>query len=92
MPKPPPRRSVVIANAGCGKTWTLSTRFARWCLDRLAREGKASPERILALTFTRKAAGEILEAVVQRFSEAIDGDLSVLEALGHPSSETFAPQ
>ncbi|MAV54677.1 MAG: hypothetical protein CMJ28_01825 [Phycisphaerae bacterium] len=89
MPKPPPRRSVVIANAGCGKTWTLSTRFARWCLDRLAREGEASPERILALTFTRKAAGEILEAVVQRFSEAIDGDLSVLEALGHPSSENL---
>ena len=46
----PPRRSIVIANAG--KNLTLSTRFARWCLDRLAREGKASPERILALTFT----------------------------------------
>ena len=23
----PPRRSIVIANAGCGKTWTLSTRL-----------------------------------------------------------------
>ena len=81
----PPRRSIVIANAGCGKTWTLSTRFARWCLDRLAREGKASPERILALTFTRKAAGEILEAVVLRFTEALDGDKAVMAALGHPS-------
>ena len=79
----PPRRSIVIANAGCGKTWTLSTRFARWCLDRLAREGRACPERILALTFTRKAAGEILEAVVLRFTEALDGDKAVMAALGH---------
>ena len=85
----PPRRSIVIANAGCGKTWTLSTRFARWCLDRLAREGKASPERILALTFTRKAAGEILEAVVLRFTEALDGDKAVMAALGHPSGHAL---
>ena len=85
----PPRRSIVIANAGCGKTWTLSTRFARWCLDRLAREGKASPERILALTFTRKAAGEILEAVVLRFTEALDGDKAVMAALGHPSEHAL---
>ncbi|MBL21248.1 MAG: hypothetical protein CMJ37_00135 [Phycisphaerae bacterium] len=85
----PPRRSIVIANAGCGKTWTLSTRFARWCLDRLAREGKASPERILALTFTRKAAGEILEAVVLRFNEALDGDKAVMAALGYPSEQAL---
>ena len=84
-----PRRSIVIANAGCGKTWTLSTRFARWCLDRLEREGLASPERILALTFTRKAAGEILEAVVLRFTEALDGDKAVLAALGHPSQDSL---
>ena len=81
MTTTPPRRSIVIAMRGCGKTWTLSTRFARWCLDRLAR-GKASPERILALTFTRKAAGEILEAVVLRFTEALDGDKAVMAALG----------
>ena len=85
----PPKRSIVIANAGCGKTWTLSTRFARWCLDRLAREGKASPERILALTFTRKAAGEILEAVVLRFTEALKGDKAVMSALGHPSEHAL---
>lgn len=84
-----PRRSIVIANAGCGKTWTLSTRFARWCLDRLEREGSASPERILALTFTRKAAGEILEAVVLRFTEALNGDKGVLAALGHPSQDSL---
>ncbi|RJR45458.1 MAG: ATP-dependent helicase [Desulfobacteraceae bacterium] len=46
---------LVIAGAGSGKTRTLVYRVAR-----LVETG-ISPERILLLTFTRKAAGEMLD-------------------------------
>ena len=49
-----PRRSVVVeACAGAGKTWMLVSRMLRALLD------GAQPQDILAITFTRKAAGEM---------------------------------
>ncbi|MES2958599.1 MAG: UvrD-helicase domain-containing protein [Pseudomonadota bacterium] len=49
-----PRRAVVVeACAGAGKTWMLVSRIVRALLD------GAEPQQILAITFTRKAAGEM---------------------------------
>ncbi|RQP22069.1 UvrD-helicase domain-containing protein [Piscinibacter terrae] len=49
-----PRRSVIVeACAGAGKTWMLVSRILRALLD------GAMPQEILAITFTRKAAGEM---------------------------------
>eukprot|EP01035_Chromulina_nebulosa_P058501 gene58501-80104_t len=49
-----PRRHVVVeACAGAGKTWMLVSRILRALLD------GAEPQEILAITFTRKAAGEM---------------------------------
>jgi ATP-dependent helicase/nuclease subunit A len=49
-----PRRSVVVeACAGAGKTWMLVSRIVRALL------AGAQPQDILAITFTRKAAGEM---------------------------------
>ena len=45
---------LVVAGAGTGKTWTLACRVAR-----LVKRG-VRPERILLLTFTRRAAREML--------------------------------
>jgi DNA helicase-2/ATP-dependent DNA helicase PcrA len=45
---------LVVAGAGSGKTWTLACRVAR-----LVERG-TPPERILLLTFTRRAAREML--------------------------------
>lgn len=65
MPEPRPLpRTLVTASAGSGKTYRLSTEI----LDLLARG--APPGSILASTFTRKAAGEILERVLLRLAEA----------------------
>ena len=54
-----PSRSVVVeACAGSGKTWLLASRIVRLLLAGVA------PGEILAITFTRKAAREIEERVV----------------------------
>lgn len=73
---------LIVANAGSGKTYRLVTR----CLELLAR-GEA-PDRILALTFTRKAAAEFLQKLFGRLAEAAR-DPSALaklrDQLGEPS-------
>ena len=49
-----PQRSVAVeACAGAGKTWMLVSRILRALLD------GAAPHEILAITFTKKAAGEM---------------------------------
>ncbi len=49
-----PRRSVAVeACAGAGKTWMLVSRMVRALLD------GSAPHEILAITFTKKAAGEM---------------------------------
>lgn len=49
-----PARSVVVeACAGAGKTWMLVSRILRALLE------GAEPQQILAITFTKKAAGEM---------------------------------
>jgi ATP-dependent helicase/nuclease subunit A len=51
-----PQRSVVVeACAGAGKTWMLVSRILRALLDGVP------PNQILAITFTKKAAGEMRE-------------------------------
>lgn len=54
----PAKSAVVEACAGSGKTWLLAARIVRLLL------AGALPGEILAITFTRKAAREIEERVV----------------------------
>ncbi len=59
----PSRSAVVVSCAGSGKTWLLISRILRALLDGVR------PEEILAITFTRKATGEIFERVRERLRE-----------------------
>jgi ATP-dependent exoDNAse (exonuclease V) beta subunit len=57
-------RDLILASAGSGKTFRISSEI----ISLLAR-GEA-PDEIFASTFTRKAAGEILERVLVRLAKA----------------------
>lgn len=59
---------LIRASAGTGKTYQLASRFLRL----LAAD--VPPETILAATFTRKAAGEILERILLMLARAATDD------------------
>src|SRR6478609_11786903 len=59
-----PRRSVSVeACAGAGKTWMLVSRVLRALIE------GAEPHGILAITFTRKAAGEMRQRLQEWVTE-----------------------
>ncbi|HVJ69539.1 MAG TPA: UvrD-helicase domain-containing protein [Caulifigura sp.] len=60
-------RLLIRASAGTGKTFQLSNRY-------LSLLRQAPADRILAVTFTRKAAGEILERILTRLAAAVLDD------------------
>ncbi|MEP6773260.1 MAG: UvrD-helicase domain-containing protein, partial [Polaromonas sp.] len=76
-----PRRSVAVeACAGAGKTWMLVSRIVRALLDgATAVPGQqVLPHEILAITFTKKAAGEMRERLddwLKAFAHADDETL-----------------
>ena len=63
-----PRRSVAVeACAGAGKTWMLVSRILRALL------AGAKPHEILAITFTKKAAGEMRQRLHEWLAEFAHG-------------------
>ena len=59
---------LILASAGSGKTYQLGNRVIG-----LVANGNA-PEKIVALTFTRKAAGEFADSVLTKLAEAACDD------------------
>ena len=79
--------ALCTAGAGSGKTRVLTERISR-----LVYRGLARPEQILAVTFSRKAAGELRERVAQRLGHeaAKKIHLSTFHALGLSLCREFA--
>ncbi|MDT5071657.1 MAG: ATP-dependent helicase UvrD/PcrA, partial [Mycobacterium sp.] len=83
----PPGPLVVIAGAGAGKTETMAARVV-W----LVANGYARPGEVLGLTFTRKAAGQLLRRVRTRLARLagaglVPGDRAEVDE--HPSIGTY---
>jgi len=85
--------AVVIAGAGSGKTETMAARVV-W----LVANGLVAPERVLGLTFTRKAAGELQQRIRRRLrglytvlgpDRASRGELPY-DTAGEPTVLTYA--
>lgn len=55
---------MILASAGSGKTYALTNRFVRLLVL------GAKPQRIVALTFTRKAAGEFFDEILRKLARA----------------------
>ncbi|MFL6162759.1 MAG: ATP-dependent helicase [Jatrophihabitantaceae bacterium] len=85
--------AVVIAGAGAGKTETMAARVV-W----LVANELVAPERVLGLTFTRKAAGELQQRIRRRLRSlyAVLGPdrasrgLLPYDAAGEPTVLTYA--
>src|SRR5256885_17206172 len=70
LPRQPARRNVVIeAGAGTGKTTAIVAEVLKLLLE----NEELAPERIVLVTFTEKAAGEIAERIHQALSDVDAG-------------------
>lgn len=68
----------IIAGAGSGKTRTITHKIAH-----LMKNHEINPERILAVTFTNKAAREMNQRLIEMVGEeAIDMSISTYHSLG----------
>jgi ATP-dependent exoDNAse (exonuclease V) beta subunit len=77
-----PPHVMILASAGSGKTYALTSRFIA-----LLAAG-APPERIVALTFTRKAAGEFFDGILQKLAGAARDEAKAAELardIGQPA-------
>ncbi|WP_431042345.1 ATP-dependent helicase [Streptomyces sp. P1-3] len=85
----PPAPQVIVAGAGSGKTTVMAARVV-W----LVGTGQVAPERVLGLTFTNKAAGELAERVRKALAKAgvTDSDPAPADpeqAPGEPRISTY---
>ncbi len=81
--------AVIVAGAGSGKTTSMAARVA-W----LVGSGQTRPESVVGLTFTTKAAGQLLTSMrssIQRLVEAgiVSGVDDDGEPLGEPEVLTY---
>lgn len=79
------KHEVIAASAGSGKTTALAVRFLR-----LLALGVA-PERIIALTFSRKAAREMFDKILTLLAEAATKPAPRPWTQGHRELQALAP-
>ena len=73
----PTGMTLLQASAGTGKTFTIAALTTRY-----VAEGVLPIDRLLVITFTRMATGELRERVRDRLVSAFDGLVDILEGVG----------
>ena len=63
--------TIINASAGSGKTYRLAVAYLQALLTPLPDGSQPLPQSVLATTFTRAAASEILERVLRRLAQAV---------------------
>jgi len=66
---------LILASAGSGKTWQLTNRFIAIMAQQHLAGVDIRPERIIAITFTRKAAGEFFDSIITKLATASLNDV-----------------
>lgn len=61
---------MILASAGSGKTWQLTNRYIALMALQWKSGLPPAPERIIAVTFTRKAAGEFFDSILVKLARA----------------------
>jgi len=74
---------VIRASAGTGKTFRLAHRFLGLML------AGEQPDHVLAATFARKAAGEIVDRVLERLAEAVENPQALADFAKHVGVESL---
>ncbi len=77
LPQSPLTHQAISASAGSGKTFRLAHRYIRLLADGVP------PDRICALTFSRKAAGEIFDSIVDYLCQAASDPKKANETAEH---------
>ncbi len=80
-----PGHVMILASAGAGKTYALTNRFVQLLA------GGAAPERIVALTFTRKAAGEFFDEILHKLAWAAGGPAAAEKLAGEIGAPGLGP-
>ncbi len=81
---------MILASAGSGKTWQLTNRYIGLMAVQLRSGEPVAPERILAATFTRKAAGEFFDSILLKLAEAAS-DPAKAAALAADKGDPLSP-
>ncbi len=89
---------MILASAGSGKTYQLTNRYIGLMAMQLLAKQEVTPERIIAVTFTRKAAGEFFDSILEKLAEAakdptkapvLDTDDALAQAVAEMGREEF---
>ena len=77
---------MILASAGSGKTWQLTNRYLALMGRDLLAGKPPRPEAILAVTFTRKAAGEFFDEILKKLARGAKSQQDALALAGEPDA------
>jgi ATP-dependent exoDNAse (exonuclease V) beta subunit len=78
------KNEAILASAGSGKTYQLTNRYLAILGQAHLAGEEPRPDQIVAVTFTRKAAGEFFEEILQKLALGASGEQGAKAIAGQP--------